>query len=222
MVEDPGRDHAVVAGQDPRHVLDGLPLADADLLAPDGDRVAAEADDRHLGGVAGPVRRLLEDEGHAPAGERPGSGSGVVRPGPAPAVKLGRGVEFVDLQEVPHQAARRGRWRSRMATASSISSSLTSSDGASRKRRGRDRVDDQTGVEGGGRDRAGLFPLVQLGGDQQPQAPHRRDARQRLQGGHQVAARRLGPGPGTSSASMTASTARAAAVASGWPPNVVA
>ena len=58
------------------HVLDRLAHVEADLLAPDRDRVPAEVDDGHLGGVAGPRRRLLEDERHAAALEDRGEGRG--------------------------------------------------------------------------------------------------------------------------------------------------
>ena len=139
VVEDPGPDDPVVAGQDPGDVLDALPLVDADLVAPDGDGVAAEADDSHLGGVAGPGRRLLEDQRHPAAGQDLGR-VGDLRPGRGRRRRARLGVEVVDLEEVSHHGAHplgAEDAGSRMATASSISSSVTSSDGASRSARRR-------------------------------------------------------------------------------------
>ena len=63
--------------------------------------MAAEGHDRHLGGVAGPVGRLLEDEGHAPPGQHP-VGVGVL--GQVRTGQLGR-RQVVDVEQVPHQAA---------------------------------------------------------------------------------------------------------------------
>ena len=84
VVEDPGADHGVVAGQGAGHVLGRLPGVDADLGALDVDGVAAEGDHGHLGGVAGAGRRLLEHEGRPPPGEDGGAAAGGRRPGPGP------------------------------------------------------------------------------------------------------------------------------------------
>ena len=70
VLEDPRGEDGVVALQDPRDVLDGLPGVEADLLAARVDRVPAELHDGHLRGVAGPRRRLLEDQRRAEALER--------------------------------------------------------------------------------------------------------------------------------------------------------
>ena len=195
VVEDAGPDDAVVASQDPGDVLDALAVVDADLVAPDGDGVAAEADDRHLGGVAGPGRRLLEDERHAPARRGPGSGVGSARPGRAPpSARPGSGRR--SRGSAASAAAPTATGAARIATASSISSSLTSSDGASRNAVGVTALTTRPASRAAAATGPAVFPLLQLGGDQQSQAPHRCDARQLLEGGHQVRAPASGPGPG--------------------------
>ena len=55
-------DDSVVARQRAGQVLRGLPLGQADLVAPDRHGMAPELDHRHLHGVARPGRRLLEHE----------------------------------------------------------------------------------------------------------------------------------------------------------------
>ncbi len=100
VVEDPGTDHPVVASQDLRDVLDALPHAQADLLAPDAHGVAAQADHGHLGGVSGSVRGLLEDQGHPPAGEHLGRAADLGQ-----VEDLGQlgGTEIVDFEKVSHR-----------------------------------------------------------------------------------------------------------------------
>jgi hypothetical protein len=67
---DPGPEQRVVAGEHPGDVLRGLPVVDADLVGPHRDGVTAELDHAHLAGVARAQRRLREQQGDAPAGER--------------------------------------------------------------------------------------------------------------------------------------------------------
>ena len=67
--EHPCGDQRAVALQDPHDVLDGLPLVHPDLVA-SRNRVTSELDHGKLGGMTGPRRCLLEDEGCASASER--------------------------------------------------------------------------------------------------------------------------------------------------------
>ena len=97
VLEDPRADGRVVAGEGAGHVLDRLPQAEADLIGPHGHRVPAQLHDRHLGGVPGAERRLLEQQGDTPSGQHLRGGGGQP-PGRAPR-QLG-GAEVVDLEEV--------------------------------------------------------------------------------------------------------------------------
>ena len=194
---------------------------DADLLAPDADRVAAEPDHRHLGGVAGPVGRLLEDQGHALAGQDRRRDR-VARPGRArrPA-RLGSG------RRSRENGASRGLRPAAMACpgwrrASSISASVTSNDGASRSAVGVTALTTRPASRAAGRDRAGSFPPSSSAATSRPRPPHRGHARGAAPGQPSGSAPAARARAGTSSASITASTARAAAVARGWPPKVVA
>ena len=63
--ENPGADAAVVAGQSPSDVLDGLPDVHSHLASLDVHRMSAQLEDSHLHGIAGPGRRLLENQRHA-------------------------------------------------------------------------------------------------------------------------------------------------------------
>ena len=62
--------NGVVALHDPGDVLDRLADVEADLLAARVDGMTTELDDGHLHRVTGAVRRLLEDQRDALAGER--------------------------------------------------------------------------------------------------------------------------------------------------------
>ena len=152
VLEHPGADGGVVAGQRAGDVLDALADVERDLVAPDGHGMAAELHDRHLHRVAGAGRRLLEQQGHAPAGQH------LRQVRPLGQVEHGAqlvGVEVVDLEEVPHASSpaarprpsrRRGRrpgWRRprRSRRRRSVSG------GANRSERRRDRVDDEAGGE---------------------------------------------------------------------------
>ena len=75
VVEDPGADDARGSGQHPDHVLDRSRGRRGRSPRPGWlTGCPPRADDRHLGGVAGPVRRLLEDQGHPrPGQDRGGS-----------------------------------------------------------------------------------------------------------------------------------------------------
>ncbi len=135
VLEDAGCDHGVVTGHDPSDVLHRFSRVEADLLAAGVDRVTAELHHCHLHRVAGSVGRLLEDQRGALAGERC-------------AERLDRGVgdvedrvdlvdrEVGDVEQVArHQVA---SWicvasaSAIIATASSISSSVTVIGGSSR------------------------------------------------------------------------------------------
>ena len=69
MVEDPGTQHAVVAGQRAGDVLCRLAGVEAHLGALDVHGMPAQVDHRHLAGVPGPRRGLLEEQCHALAGQ---------------------------------------------------------------------------------------------------------------------------------------------------------
>ena len=88
--------------------------------------------------------------------------------------------EVVDLQEVGHPACS-ARTLSRIATAASISSSVTSSDGSNRNAVGVTAFTHETGVEARGRDRARLDAGRELRRDQEPGAADVGDARERQQ-----------------------------------------
>ena len=138
------------------------------------DRVAAELHDRHLRGVAGAQRRLLEDQGHAPAVEAA-----------ARAGLLGQ----VD------QVERARRARGRRSPGGGGSRALRSCGGVGVEDGGQDRdrfvdlvvgdeerrrepqggrrdgVDDEPGVEAAAATTAGV-EAVELGAEQQAEAPH--------------------------------------------------
>ena len=118
-------------------------VVDADLVAPDGDRVAAELEHGHLGRVAGPVGRFLEDQRHAPPGQDRGGYSSLGQ------VEDGRQLarrQVVDIEKVRHHAALQER-RGQDADASSISSSVTSKRGFQPQGRRGHRVDDQARLQ---------------------------------------------------------------------------
>ncbi len=95
VVEDPGAEDAVVAGQRAGHVLGRLARVQADLVALDVDGMPTEVDHGHLGGVAGAGRRLLEEQRHALAGQSPRRRVRLrQRQHPVPA----GGVEIVDVE----------------------------------------------------------------------------------------------------------------------------
>jgi len=75
VLEHPGPDHGVVAGQGPGDVLHRFAHVESDLVGPDGERMTAELDDRHLHGVAGTGRGLLEQQGHTETAQDLGNGT---------------------------------------------------------------------------------------------------------------------------------------------------
>ena len=107
------------------------------------------------------------------------------------------------------------------SAAPSISSSVTSSDGAKRSTSGRGALTTSP-ASSAARQAAGGHVAVEDGGEQQPLAPARRRHPGSLaRGPGQPGARPAGPGPGRPPPPCTASVARAAAMASGCPPNVL-
>ncbi len=203
---------------------------DAHLGALDVDGMPAQRHHGELRRAARPRRGLLEEQGGAASGEHLRHlGDGQRRQGEHVVELVARQV--VDVEEVPghgHDAVailgdgrgHVGQRAPRQPSPSSISSSLTSSEGASRMVSGRGRVHHQPP-----RQRRGhhvLGPFVRRG-------PHRAGApppgRRSTPSSPSSPARNRAPArrarAGTSSASMTASVARAAAAASGWPPKVL-
>ena len=183
---------------------------------PEADRVAAELHHGHLHRHCG--SGWTASRRPAPRPGRRGAGAGrAARPGrarrSARGARSSTSRKCLTIRVSPTPAP------PRTASAWSISSSVTSSDGANRMAVGRDRVDDQARARARPRRRpspaaATARPPAAAPGP----APTPRPAARPGPGQ---------PGParvaraGTSSASMTASTARAAAAARGWPPKVV-
>ncbi len=138
---------AHMLGHRARDVFDGLARVEADFLVADVDRVAAERRDRDLDRDPRARRRLLEQRGDALPGEhRFGTASGAAFH-PIGAVEDAR-QRRRDRGRRPRGSRRvmpapSASTAARIATASSISASVTSSDGASRKRAAGHRVDDQ-------------------------------------------------------------------------------
>src|SRR5690606_24828372 len=213
-VDAPG-DGGVVAGQHPGDVGERLAAVRADLLGPEGHRVAAELDDGRLAGVPRAQRLLLEVEAHGAAAQAVGvhGGGGEVEDPP----QLGGG-EVVDLEEVAGCGHARAFPMS--STAWSSSSSVMSSEGARRRAVGVTAL--ATAPSSSRRVTTALASWPSSSTPSRSPRPRTADT----PGMSARAARSRFPArvarAGTSSASITASTARAAAVASGWPPKVVA
>ena len=152
---------------------------EADLLAADVDRVAAERRDRHLDRDARAGRRLLEQRGDALPGEH------AAGPRRASAFHAIGAVEDARAAAPGSRSSTSRKSRvmtapsrstaARIATASSISASVTSSDGASRSALGGHRVDDETGVEAPLRDVLGVDARARA----RPRSAGRRRARRR-------------------------------------------
>ena len=117
----------------------------------------------------------------------------------------------------------RRRWPpSRSSTAWSISSSRNEQGRGQAQGGRRDRVDDQTGVEGGGRDRAGPFALLEFDGDEQPEAPDGPTPGSFSRAAVRYAAAIAGPGPARPRLPSPRARPGLPLSASGWPPKVVA
>ena len=157
VVEHPRREHGVIAGHHPGDVLDRLADVEADLLAAGVHRVPTELHDGHLHRLAGAVRRLLEDQGDAEAGERRGEDR-FARRGAAPA-PVPRG-EVGDVEQMCVIAARRRPSRPPRRSPPSV----TVSGGARRSDVARDGVGDEAAVEQLGVDGLGVTTVGQLGG----------------------------------------------------------
>src|SRR5690606_3863933 len=225
VVEPPGAEDRVVAGQHPGDVGDRLALAAADLLAPERDRVTAELHDRHLGRVPGPQRRLLEVQADRAPGER-AVATGRLGGPPEHLVEL-LGAQVVDLQHVAHghrssppPAGIAASTSPIAATAASISSSVISSGGARRRAVGVTALATTPASSSAATTAWASSPSSSTASS----SPRPRTSATR--GSRASPSARRAPAfaarPGTSSASIVASTARAAAMASGWPPKVVA
>ena len=227
VVEHPRAQHGVVAGQGPGHVLGRLALVDADLGALDVDGMAAERPPRRARSSCGCGPRASRTPAPHPGRPAPGA----PRPRGATAVastssssshdrsSTSRKCRVMTPRSLDAWRPRRPARRPAGARPSSISSSLTNSDGASRMVSGR-----------------GAFTTSPRPTPPPPppwpargRAPHRAGARRPAPRRPRRAPRArpaAAPRPdaaraGTSSASMTASVARAAAAASGWPPKVL-
>src|SRR5690606_21670942 len=120
-----GTDHRVVAGQGSGDVLDALAHVETDLVGTDRHGVTAELHHRHLHRVAGAGGRLLEHERRAPALENPWSRA---RDSQGEHLTDLCGAQVVDVEQVPHSEF--SRILASRVTASSISSSVMSRDGA--------------------------------------------------------------------------------------------
>ena len=202
MVEDPRAEDAVVAGQRAGDVLGGLPHVEADLGALDVDGVPAQVDHGHLGGVAGPGRRLLEEERHALAGQRAGAPAPRARARAAAPRRRGRGRRcrrgWAWLRSSPASVGPRAGDRLGQGLAEDPHGGVDLVVAHEQGRRHADgvgphRVDQQAPFERPGRGLLRRPGHRQLRRQQQAGAAHRDDARQTAQPGGQARARRAGP-----------------------------
>ena len=153
--------------------------------------MSSERNHRHLERRAGPRRRFLEQRGNASAGEHRHDRVGMVatrRRGIENARQAGR-IELVDVEQVAGHVRsfgdRSASTRPMMATASSISASETSSDGANRNALA---VTPFTTTPASRHARAtstASYPGASSAASSRPGPSHRDDLRKRLEGSRQ-------------------------------------
>ena len=128
MFDDPSGEHRVIPGHDLRDVFNRFPNVESHFFAAGVHRMSAELGNRHLHRLAGAIRWLLEDQRNAMTVERASQLADRHDRSAQYRVELDP-RQIGDVEEVPH--AVNTRWR--MATASSISASVTVNGGAKRR-----------------------------------------------------------------------------------------